>query len=130
MSNVNNILSWVGIVVLGLITAILEDLAFVVVLVPNMPMSWDVTGNMFWLVPVPMAQFLALCITGTLAWFLGLRRPAKLITFWACWTVARAAFLTLINNPPADIAIYLLWIAFWCGLIWLASRTVLAKKAV
>ena len=122
-------LSWVGIVVLGWITASLEDLAFVVVLVPNMPMSWDLTGNMFWLVPVPLAQFLALCVTGTLAWFLGLRRPAKLITFWACWTVARAAFLTLINNPVADIAIYLLWIGIWCGLIWLLTRTVLAKGA-
>lgn len=128
MGTVKNILSWTGIVVLGLITAILEDLAFVVVLVPNMPMSWDLTGNMFWLVPVPLAQFLALCVTGTLAWFLGLRRPAKLITFLACWTIARAAFLTLINNPPLDVAIYLLWIAVWCGLIWLLSRTLLAKR--
>ncbi|MEL6830896.1 MAG: hypothetical protein AAFO63_12255, partial [Pseudomonadota bacterium] len=93
MSKFLNILSWAGIVVLGLVTAILEDLAFVVLLVPNMPMSWDVTGNMFWLVPVPLAQILALAVTGTLAWFLGLRRPARLITFWACWTVARAAFL-------------------------------------
>ena len=129
MSRILSILSWVGIVLLGLITAILEDLALVVLLVPNIPMSWDVTGNMFWLVPVPLAQLLALAVTGTLAWFLGLRRPAKLLTFWACWTVARAGFLTLINNPPADVMIYLLWIAVWCGLIWGFTRLLEARAS-
>ncbi|MEL6829706.1 MAG: hypothetical protein AAFO63_06175, partial [Pseudomonadota bacterium] len=57
-----------------------------------------------------------------------LRRPARLITFWACWTVARAAFLTLINNPPLDVLIYLLWIAIWCGLIWLFSQMLGARQ--
>ncbi|MEL7454777.1 MAG: hypothetical protein AAGJ50_15555 [Pseudomonadota bacterium] len=122
MRNVLNILSWAGIVILGLATAILEDLLFVVVLVPNMPASWDLTGNLFWLFTVPLSQVMALLITGTLAWFLGLKRSARLITFWACWSVGRAAFLTLINNPLSDVALYLLWIAFWCGLIALISR--------
>lgn len=122
MRNVLNILSWAGIVVLGLITAILEDVMFVAVLVPNMPPSWDLTGDLFWVFTVPLAQVMALAVTGTLAWFLGLKRLPRLVTFWACWSVGRALFLNLINNPPADIAIYLVWIAVWCGLLWLLSR--------
>jgi len=122
MRNVLNILSWAGIVLLGLATAILEDVMFLLVLVPNMPASWDLTGNLFWVFTVPLAQLMALAVTATLAWFLGLRRPARLVAFWACWSIGRAAFLTLINNPPRDVALYLLWIAFWCALIALLTR--------
>ncbi|MEO0982795.1 MAG: hypothetical protein AAFX03_09115, partial [Pseudomonadota bacterium] len=75
MSTFLNILAWAGIVLLGLINGVLEDLIFVTVLVPNIPHSWDLTGDLFWVFTVPLAQLMALAITGTLAWFfLGLRR--------------------------------------------------------
>lgn len=130
MSTFLNILAWAGIVLLGLINGVLEDLIFVTVLVPNIPHSWDLTGDLFWVFTVPLAQLMALAITGTLAWFfLGLRRPARLLTFWACWTAARAAFLNFVNNPPGDILIYLVWIAFWCGLIGLIARFIGPRAA-
>lgn len=122
MSKVRNVLSWAGIVVLGLATGVLEDIMFVTLMVPYFPPGWDLTGDLFWVFTVPVAQALALAVTGTLAWFLGLRQPARLITFWACWTVSRATFLTLINNPLGDVLVYLLWIAVWCALIGLLTR--------
>ena len=71
-----------------------------------------------------------LAITGTLAWFfLGLSQLPKLITFWACWTIARAAFLFGINNPVEDVLIYLAWIALWCTLIGLLARFVDNRRA-
>lgn len=106
MRRVLNILCWAGIIVPGLATAILEDVMFVLVLVPNLPASLDLKGNLFWVFTVPLAQLMALVVTGGLAWRLGLRRPARLITFWLCWSVGRAAFLTLINNPAGDVALY------------------------
>ncbi len=123
MSKLRNGLGWAGIVVVGLVNGVLEDILFLNVLVPYMPPSWDLTGNLFFTFTVPLAQLMALCITGTLAWFLlGLRETPRLLTFWACWSVARATFLTRINNPVEDVSIYLLWIALWCGLLWLLSR--------
>ena len=123
MGNLKNILGWAGIVLLGLVNGVLEDILFVTVLVPNLPMSWDLTGDMFFIFTVPLAQLLALLVTGTLAWFfLGLRQAPRLITFWACWSLARAAFLTLANNPIQDVLIYLLWIAIWCALIGLLAH--------
>ena len=125
MASLRNVLSWAGLILLGLVNGVLEDILFISLLVPYMPTSLDLTGDLFWVFTVPLAQLMALAVTGTLAWFfLGLRRPARLITFWACWTVARAAFLTRINNPPEDVLVYLLWIALWCGLIWLLARFV------
>jgi hypothetical protein len=91
-------------------------------MVPYFPPGWDLTGDLFWVFTVPVAQAMALTVTGTLAWFLGLRQPARLITFWACWTVSRATFLTLINNPLGDVLVYLLWIAVWCALIGVLAR--------
>jgi len=130
MSKIWIVLSWVGIVLLGLAGGVLEDLLFVSILVPYMPVSWDLTGDLFWVFTVPLAQLMALSITGTVSWFLlGLRRPARLITFWACWTVARATFLTRINNPPEDVLIYLLWIALWCSLIGLFAHFVVNRPA-
>lgn len=118
-------LSWVGIVILGLAHGILEDLMFIRVLVEYMPPSWDLTGDLFFTFTVPLAQLMALAITGTLAWFfLGLQHLPKLITFWACWTIARAAFLFQLNNPVEDVLIYLAWIALWCALIGLLGRFV------
>lgn len=130
MSKPRNILSWAGIVVLGLANGVLEDILFLNILVPYMPPSWDLTGNLFFTFTVPLAQLMALSITGTLAWFfLGLRQTPRLITFWACWSVARATFLTLINNPVEDVLIYLSWIALWCALIWLLARFVGKRRA-
>ena len=101
----------------------LEDILFLNILVPYMPPSWDLTGNLFFTFTVPLAQLMALSITGTLAWFfLGLRQTPRLITFWACWCVARATFLALINNPLEDVLIYLSWITLWCVLIGLLAR--------
>ena len=123
MKNWKSILGWTGIILLGLINGVLEDLLFISILVPNMPPSWDLTGDLFFSFTVPLAQLLALCISGSLAWFLcGLRQPARLITFWACWSVARAVFLTRLYNPVEDVLIYLLWSAFWCGLIAVVAR--------
>ena len=123
MKNWKSILGWTGIILLGLINGVLEDLLFISILVPNMPPSWDLTGDLFFSFTVPLAQLLALCISGSLAWFLcGLRQPARLITFWACWSVARAVFLTRLYNPVEDVLIYLLWIACWCCLIAVVAR--------
>lgn len=122
MSKVRSVLGWAGIAVLGLGTGVLEDIMFVALMVPYFPPNWDLTGNLFWVFTVPVAQALSLAVTGTFSWFLGLRQPARLLTFWACWTASRATFLSLINNPFADVLRYLLWIALWCALIWLLTR--------
>ena len=123
MSKVLSVLSWIGIIVLGLASGILEDLMFLNFLVEYMPPSVDLTGDLYWVFTVPLAQLMALAVTGTIAWFLfGLRQLPRLITFWACWTVARAAFLTRLNNPPEDVLVPLLWIALWCSLIGLLAH--------
>ncbi len=124
MSKLKTILSWAGIVILGLAHGILEDIMFLQVLVEYMPPSVDLTGNLFFLFTVPLAQLMAFAITGTIAWhFLGLRQLPRLITFWACWIVARTVFLNFAQNPPADIAIYLAWITLWCFLVGLYARS-------
>ena len=124
MSKTKNILSWVGIVILGLAHGLLEDLMFIGVLVEYMPANIDLTGDLFFVFTVPLAQLLILAITGTIAWFfLGLSHIPKLITFWLCWIVARTAFLTFAKNPIGDIAIYLAWITLWCFLIGLLARS-------
>jgi len=124
MGKSTSILSWIGIVILGLVMGILEDLVFIKILVPYLPTSWDLTGNLFFIFTVPLAQLTTLAIAGTFAWFvLGLRQLPKLITFWVCWTMARATFLILINNPLPDVLIYLLWIALWCFLLALLARS-------
>ncbi len=114
---------------LGLASAVLEDLLFVNILVPYVPPSVDLTGDLFWVFTVPLAQLMTLAITGTLAWFLGLRHPARLIAFWASWTVGRAVMLTLFKNPAGDVMIYLLWIAFWCALTGVVARFVGTEKS-
>ena len=74
--------SWIGIVFLGLAHGILEDLMFIRILVEYMPADWDITGDLFFIFTVPLAQLLTFAITGTLAWhFLGLWQLPKLITF-------------------------------------------------
>lgn len=122
VTEVRKVFGWAGLIVLGLVTGVLEDIMFVTLMVPYFPPGWDLTGDLFWVFTVPVAQALALAVTGSLAWFLGLRQPARLITFWACWSVSRATFLTLINNPPGDVLIYLLWIVAWCALIGVLVR--------
>jgi hypothetical protein len=124
MSKFKVILGWVGIVLLGLAHGILEDLMFIRVLVEYMPPNWDLTGNLFFVFTVPLAQLMTFAITGTLAWrFLELWHLPKLITFWGCWIVARTTFLTLALNPIGDIAIYLAWITLWCGLVGLYAQS-------
>jgi hypothetical protein len=124
MSMFKVILSWAGIVILGLAHGVLEDLMFIRVLVEYVPPSWDLTGNLFFIFTVPLAQLMTFAITGTLAWhLLGLRHLSKLITFWACWIVARTAFLLFAQNPVGDIAIYLAWITLWCSLVGLYARS-------
>ena len=131
MGNFRNIIGWIGIVILGLAHGVLEDLMFMSVLVPYMPPNWDLTGDLFFIFTVPLAQVMVLCITGTLAWFLlGLSQMPRLITFWACWSVARATFLIQLNNPVADVFIYLLWIALWCALIGLIAHFVGKRRQV
>ncbi|MDC0069422.1 hypothetical protein OAL10_11640 [Gammaproteobacteria bacterium] len=118
MSKYKVILSWVGIVILGLTHGVLEDLMFIRVIVEYMPVDWDITGDLFFTFTVPLAQLATFAITGTLAWhFLGLWQLPKLITFWGCWVVARTTFLSLLLNPIQDIAIYLTWITLWCVLV-------------
>ena len=121
MSKIRKKINWALVILLGLVNGILEDLLFISVLVPNMPASLDLTGDLFWIFTVPLAQIMALTLSGTAAWFLGIKHLPQLITFWACWVLARTTFLSLVNNPIEDIAIYLLWITFWCVLIGLAG---------
>ena len=121
MSKTRKKISWALVILLGLVNGILEDLLFISVLVPNMPASLDLTGDLFWIFTVPLAQIMALTLSGTAAWFLGIKYLPQLITFWACWVLARTTFLSLVNNPIEDIAIYLVWITFWCVLIGLAG---------
>jgi hypothetical protein len=123
MNKLKVILSWIGIVILGLAHGVLEDLMFIRVIVEYIPPDWDLTGDLFFIFTVPLAQLMTFAVTGTLAWyFLGLRHLPKLITFWACWIFARTAFLVFAQNPPADIAIYLAWITLWCFLVGLFAR--------
>lgn len=124
MSKFKVILSWVGIVLLGLVLGlILEDIMFIRVLVEHSPPSWDLTGDLFFIFTVPLAQLMAFAITGTLAWyFFGLHHLPKLVTFWGCWIIGRSAFLTFAQNPIGDIAIYLAWITLWCFLVGLYAR--------
>jgi hypothetical protein len=127
---VKNILGWLGIIGVGLLHGILEDLIFIRVLLPWMPLDWDLTGDLFFIFTVPLAQAIALAITIVPAWFLlGLRRPPRLIAFWASWSIARAAFLTFAKNPVGDILIYLLWIAFWCALIGGLARVLPERRS-
>ena len=131
MNKVWSVLSWVGVALLGLINGVLEDIMFLQVLVPYMPPSWDLTGDLFFTFTVPLAQLMALCVTGTISWFfLGLRELPRLLTFWACWSIARATFLTLINNPVQDVLTYLAWIAFWCLLIGLLARSLNSRAPI
>ena len=123
MTKAKVILSWLAIVAAGLINGVLEDIMFVSVLVPAMPMSVDLTGDIFWYVTVPMAQLLALAVTGVFAWFfLGLAQIPRLVTFWLCWVLARVTFLLQVHNPVEDVAIYVLWTTFWCVLIGVLAK--------
>ena len=123
MSKFKVILSWVGIILLGLAHGLLEDIMFIRVLVEYIPASWDLTGDIFFIFTVPLAQLMTFAVTGALAWrFLGLRHLPKLVTFWGCWILARSAFLTFAQNPIGDIAIYLGWITLWCFLVGLFAR--------
>jgi len=118
MSKLKVVLSWVGLVILGLAHGLLEDIMFIRVLVEYIPPSWDLTGDLFFIFTVPLAQLMTFAITGTLAWhFLGLKHLPRLITFWACWIIARTSFLVFAQNPVGDIAIYLAWITLWCLLV-------------
>lgn len=124
MSRLKAVLSWVGILVLGLAHGILEDLMFIKVLVEYLPPSWDLTGDLFFIFTVPLAQLLTFAVTGSLAWYLlGLSYLPKLITFWACWVIARTTFLVFALNPVGDIAVYLAWISLWCFLVGLVARS-------
>ena len=123
MTKAKVILSWLAIVAAGLINGVLEDIMFISVLVPAMPMSIDLTGDIFWYVTVPMAQLLALAVTGVFAWFfLGLAQISRLVAFWLCWVLARVTFLLQVHNPIEDVAIYVLWTTFWCVLIGVLAK--------
>ena len=122
MSKLRTSLGWLGLIFLGLVNGILEDLMFITIMVPYTPMSVDLTGELFWIFTVPVAQLMALAVTGTLAWFfLGLSQPHRLALFWAVWVTVRAAFLLRLHNPVGDVLIYLSWISLWCVLIGLAG---------
>lgn len=121
MGKVAHALGWFGIIAAGLINGVLEDMLFISILVPYMPPSLDLTGELFWIFTVPLAQLLALAITGSVAWFfLNLRRLPRLMVFWFAWLTARVTFLSLLNNPLEDIFIYAFWLTFWCALIGIA----------
>jgi hypothetical protein len=123
MRNSRVILGWVGIILLGLAHGVLEDLMFIRVLVEYAPVTWDLTGDLFFIFTVPLAQLMTFAITGTLAWhFLELHQLSRLIAFWLSWITARTIFLTLVLNPIGDIAIYLAWITLWCFLVGLYAR--------
>ncbi|NCF43794.1 MAG: hypothetical protein GWP70_03105 [Proteobacteria bacterium] len=117
------VLSWLGIVVLGLLNGILADLLFIYVMVPYLPISLDLTGALFWVFTVPLAELLALALTGSFAWWLmGLQQLPRLIVFWVAWVGARMLILDQFNNPAGDIMVYVAWITFWCLLVGLLAR--------
>jgi hypothetical protein len=123
MNNSRVIIGWAGIILLGLAHGVLEDLMFVKVLVEHAPVTWDLTGDLFFVFTAPLAQLMTFAITGTLAWhFLGLHQLYRLVAFWLSWITARAILLTLLQNPIGDIAIYLAWITLWCFLVGLYAR--------
>jgi len=120
--NVRSNLMWLGLVFIGLVNGVLEDVLFISIIVPYAPMSLDLTGELFWIFTVPLAQLMALSITGTIGWFfLGLDQTPRIVVFWAVWIVARTTFLLQIHNPLDDVAVYLAWLTLWCGLIGLAG---------
>ena len=122
MRNVRSNLMWLGLVFIGLVNGVLEDLLFISIIVPYAPTSLDLTGELFWIFTVPLAQLMALSITGTIGWFfLGLDQTPRLVVFWAVWIVARTTFLLQIHNPLDDVAVYLAWLTLWCALIGLAG---------
>ena len=122
MRNVRSNLMWLGLVFIGLVNGVLEDLLFISIIVPYAPMSLDLTGELFWIFTVPLAQLMALSITGTIGWFfLGLDQTPRLVVFWAVWIVARTTFLLQIHNSLDDVAVYLAWLTLWCALIGLAG---------
>ena len=125
------ILRWLGLVVLGLLNGVLPDLLFIFVMVPYLPISLDLTGDLFWVFTVPLAELLALALTGSLAWWLlGLQQLPRLIAFWASWVGARIAILYQFNNPVDDIMVYVAWIPLWCLLVGLLVRArALAESA-
>ena len=43
---------------------------FIKVLVEYLPPSWDLTGDLFFIFTVPLAQLLTFAVTGSLAWYL------------------------------------------------------------
>jgi hypothetical protein len=117
------VLSWLGLVVLGLLNGILPDLLFIYVMVPYLPISLDLTGDLFWVFTVPLAELLALALTGSLAWWLlGLQQLPRLIVFWASWVGARTVILNQFNNPVDDIMVYVAWVTLWCLLVGLLAR--------
>ena len=122
MRNVRSNLMWLGLVFIGLVNGVLEDVLFISIIVPYAPMSLDLTGELFWIFTVPLAQLMALSITGTIGWFfLGLDQTPRLVVFWAVWIVARTTFLLQIHNQLDDVAVYLAWLTLWCALIGLAG---------
>jgi hypothetical protein len=123
MNKLGMVLSWLGLVVLGLLNGILPDLLFIYVMVPCLPISLDLTGDLFWVFTVPLAELLALALTGSLAWWLlGLQQLPRLIVFWASWVGARTVILNQFNNPVDDIMVYVAWVTLWCLLVGLLAR--------
>jgi hypothetical protein len=123
MNKLGMVLSWLGLVVLGLLNGILPDLLFIYVMVPYLPISLDLTGDLFWVFTVPLAELLALALTGSLAWWLlGLQQLPRLIVFWASWVGARTVILNQFNNPVDDIMVYVAWVTLWCLLVGLLAR--------
>jgi hypothetical protein len=123
MKKLGVILSWLGLVVLGLLNGILPDLLFIYVMVPYLPINLDLTGDLFWVFTVPLTELLALALTGSLAWWLlGLQQLPRLIAFWASWVGARIVILNQFNNPVDDIMVYVAWVTLWCLLVGLLAR--------
>ena len=123
MKKLGVILSWLGLVVLGLLNGILPDLLFIYVMVPYLPINLDLTGDLFWVFTVPLAELLALALTGSLTWWLlGLQQLPRLIAFWASWVGARIVILNQFNNPVDDIMGYVAWVTLWCLLVGLLAR--------
>ena len=63
MASLRHGLSWLALALLGILSGVLEDVLFILVLVPYLPGSLDLTGDLFWVFTVPLAQLLALSLT-------------------------------------------------------------------
>ena len=116
--------SWIGVVFLGLAHGILEDLMFIRILVEYTPADWDITGDLFFIFTVPLAQLMTFAITGTLAWhFLGTLAITEADYFLGLLG-HRASNIPIVAITTRSKTLQSIWPGspLWCVLVGLYAR--------